>query len=109
MCAKFSGNPISRLCFMAVSEKKKKEEKMKKMSDFLKAYISGMAGAIYFRSGMYSLPICQCLHSEFGLVWSRDHRTTNTCKSCFVLHVNMLTLCAHAPFSWAAQVCLDLK
>ena len=31
-------------------------------------------------------------------------------KLYFVLHVNMLTLCTHAPFSWAAQhttMCLD--
>ena len=88
-----------------------KKKKTKKMSDFLKAYISGTAGAIYFTSGMCSLPICWHLHSKFGLVWSRDHGATNLCiKTYFVLHVNILTLCTHAPFSWAAQhttVCLD--
>jgi len=59
---------------------RKEEEKTKKMNDFLKAYFSGMAGVIYFRSGMCSLPICRCLHSEFGLVWSRDHGAMNTHK-----------------------------
>ena len=58
---------------------------------------------IYFRSGMCSLPICRRLHSEFGLVWSRDHGATNTRKSYFVLRVNILTLCTHTPLSWAAQ------
>jgi len=58
----------------------RKEEKMKKMSDFLKAHISGLAGVINFRPGMHSLPICQHLHSKFGLVQSRDHGVTNGCK-----------------------------
>ena len=50
---------------------------MKKMNNFLKAYISGTARTICFRSGMCSLPICQHLHRKFGLVWSRDHKATN--------------------------------
>ena len=50
------------------------------MSDFLKTYISGMAGAVYFRSGMCSLLICRHLYSEFDLVWSRDHGATNVHK-----------------------------
>jgi len=59
-----------------------------KMSDFLKAYISGMAGTIYFGSGMCSLQICQHLYSKYGLVWARDHRATGyecviaLCSSC---------------------------
>ena len=89
MHAEFEGNPITRLHFMAVflqvcekkqKKKKKKKNKLKKMNNFLKAYISGTAGAIYFRSGMCSLPICQHLHSKFGFVWSRDHGATNTRK-----------------------------
>ena len=77
MHAKFEGNTITRLHFMAVflqvCEKKKRKY-------FLKAYILGMADMIYFKSGMCSLPICQHLHSEFDLVWSRDHRATNMRK-----------------------------
>jgi len=46
----------------------RKEEKAKKMSNFLKAYISRMAYTIYFKFGMCSLLICQHLHSELGLV-----------------------------------------
>ena len=72
------------------------------MSDFLKAYISGTAGAIYFTSGMCSLPICWHLHSKFGLIWSRDHGATNV-HTLFFMLIIILTLCTHAPFSWAAQ------
>ena len=90
MCAKFEGNPITCLSFMAVfckCAKRKGRKKTKKMSNFLKAYISGMADAIYFRSGMCSLSICRHLHSEFGIVWLRDHGAMNTrkivlCSSC---------------------------
>ena len=74
MCAKLKGNWIPHLRFMAVFCKcaKRRRKKTKKMSDFLKAYISGTAGAMYFR---------------FDLVWSRDHRTMNVhkiipCSSC---------------------------
>jgi len=63
------------------SVQKEGKKKRKKMSDFLKAYISGTAGTIYFKSGICSLPyICQHLHSELGLVWSRDHGATNVHK-----------------------------
>ena len=68
---KFEGNLIMCLPFMAVflqvCEKKKK--KTKQMSNFLKVHT--------FRPGMCSLPICWHLHSEFGLVWTRDHGPTN--------------------------------
>ena len=60
--------------------KNKKKTKIKKMGDFLKAYNSGTAGVIYFRSGMCSLMIYRHLHSEFGLFWSIDHGATNTHK-----------------------------
>ena len=65
MRAKFEGNPITLLHFGVVFCKyvKKRRKKTKKMSDFMKAYISGTADAIYFRFGMCSLPICQHLHS----------------------------------------------
>ena len=66
--------------FYQVCKKEEKEKKMKKMSNFLKACISGMAGMIYFRSGMCSLLICWHLHSEFGLVRTKDHGVTNRCK-----------------------------
>ena len=61
MRAKFAGNPITCVRFMAVFasvRKEEKEKKTKKMSNFLKAYISRKAGTIYFRSGVCSLPIC---------------------------------------------------
>ena len=43
-----------------------------------------MAGEIYFRSGMCSLPICQQLHSKFGLAQTRDYGAANVHK--IVLH-----------------------
>ena len=46
---------------------------MKKMSNFLKSDISGMAGVIYFKSSTCSLLICRYLHSKFGFVWARDN------------------------------------
>ena len=57
------------------------------MSYFLNTRISGMAGAIYFRPGMCSLPISWHLHSEFGLVRTRVHGAMNRrkivlCVSC---------------------------
>ena len=89
MRAKFEGNPITHFCllavFLQVCEKEEEKEtkrktKTKKISNFLKAYISGMSSTIYFRSGICFLPICQHLHSECGLVWTRDHEATNACK-----------------------------
>ena len=56
--------------FMAVfckCAKRKEKKKTKKMSNFLKAYISGTAGMICFRSGMCS-PNMPAPASEFGLV-----------------------------------------
>jgi len=46
ICAKFKGNLITILHFMAEMCKKKK------ISDSLKTHISGMACAIFFKSGM---------------------------------------------------------
>ena len=70
-----------------------------------------MAGAIYFRSGMCFLPICQHLYSKFGLFGQESTELQMLIKSYFVLRVNILTLCTHAPFSWAARhttVCFDI-
>ena len=64
-----------------------------KMSNFLKVYISGMAGTIYFRSGMCSLPIYWHLHSEFGLVWSRDHGAMSARKIIFFFFVLIYSCC----------------
>ena len=61
---------VPNLCiFMAVFCKCVKRrtiiKRMKKMSDFLKAHISGMAGAIYFRSSMCFLLICSVVCQHF--------------------------------------------
>ena len=48
--------------------KEENKKKTKKMSNFLKAYISGMIGTIYFKSGMSSILISWHLQNEFGFV-----------------------------------------
>ena len=90
MLAKFEGNLIMHLHFMAVffASVQRERKKTKKMSDFFKAYILGTVGMIYFRSGIYSLPMCQRLYSKFGFVWSRDHGATIViCSLCYYTHV----------------------
>ena len=59
------------------NNKKKKKKEMKKMGNFLKADISGMACTIYFKSGLYSPLICWHLQSEFGFVCTKDYGTAN--------------------------------
>jgi len=65
------------------------------MSNFLKAHISGMAGAIYVLS-----PDMWNLHSEFGLDRTTDYGATNGYKIvlCFFFGANIVTLCMHVPF-----------
>ena len=46
---------------------------MEKLSKFLKACISGMFGAIFFKFGMQSLLVHWHLDSEFGLVQTKDY------------------------------------
>ena len=57
--------------------RKKQNKKAKQMSDFLKAHISGMAGMIYFSTGMCSLLICRYMQSEFSHAQARDLGATN--------------------------------
>ena len=39
------------MVFLKICEKKKKRKNEKKMSSFLRAHVSRMAGVIYFKSG----------------------------------------------------------
>ena len=52
-----------QVCVKKKNKKKKKKKLAKKMSNFFKAHISGMAGTIYFKSGMYSLAPAQRIWS----------------------------------------------
>ena len=85
MRAKFEGNLITCLHFIAVFlQMCKKNKKTKKMSDFLKAYISGTTGAIYF---MCSPDIPASAQQIWSCIYRRDHRSTNMrkivlCSSC---------------------------
>jgi len=110
MCATFEDNPITTFCFMAVFASVWKKKKKKKTSDFSKAYISGITGTICFRSGMCSLPICWHLHRNLVLFGQETTELRTCVKSYFVPRGNIITLCTHAPFSWATRhttVCLD--
>ena len=85
MCTKFEGYVL--VFYDSFFTKVWKEEKIRKINDFLKAQISELAGTIYFRSGMCSLLICWHLHSKFGLAQTKDHRVMNEhniviCSSC---------------------------
>ena len=87
------------LFFLLVCENKKKK-KTKNVSTFLKVYISGMACAMYFRSGMCSVMICWHLHIEFGLVITKlcTYVKSYFFSTCYYTHA--VRACS---FSWAAQ------
>ena len=54
MCVKFDGNLILHLCYGNFLKVCKNKEKMNKANNFLKAFISGMADVINFKSGKHS-------------------------------------------------------
>ena len=96
MCAKFEGNPITCLHFMALFSKcaGRKIRKSEELSVFLKKKaLSQKSSVICFRSNLCSFLTWQHLYSKFSLVQTRDHRATN---GYFVFHINILMLCMHA-------------
>ena len=80
----------------AKKKKEKKEKKAKKMSDFLKAYISEMAGTIYFRSGRCSVPICRACTANLVLFGQETTELRTRLKSYFVFRTHVV--CAHPVF-----------
>ena len=103
MHAKFEGNLITCLHFMAVfckcakRRKNKKNEKKKNQQFFECSYLR-MAGMIY---GMCSLLKCRHLHSEFGLVQTRSHRATDARK------ISLYFLCSYNQVVHACLVFLS--
>ena len=63
---------------------KKKREKTKKLSQFLKSHISGMPEAISLKFGMWSAEVGGSVHSRHRLVSSRQHRATEVRKLRFL-------------------------
>ena len=76
--AKFKGNPIMYLQFTAVFPSVYK--KKKKLIEFLKACISGMAGMTCFKIWYAVSPDMWAPSKQFGPVWTRDHSATNKSK-----------------------------
>ena len=70
---KFKFNRIRHSRFIAVfvSMRKEEEEKMKKLSQFMKSHISGTPEAISLKFGMWSTEVRGSVHSKNRLVSSR--------------------------------------
>jgi len=89
--------------FLQVCEKKKKTQKTKENERLFEG--------LYFRNGWRDLlqiwyVFSPDMPAPAQQIWSclvkRQMRMQMRIKSYFVLHVNILTLCVYAPFSWAA-------
>ena len=90
--------------------RKKQQQKMKKLSQFLKSHISGTREAILLKFGMWSAAVGGHVHSNNRLVSSRKHRATEVRKLHFLSSCQYTHGC-YTPASWAAQhttVCLDI-
>jgi len=87
--------------FLQVCEKKKrKKERTKKMSDFLKVYISGWLTR--YTSNLACVYSGTCIEN-LVLFGQETMELWTHVKLYFFLCVNILTLCAHTPFSWATR------
>ena len=89
------------LCMEVFCKCAKLKKKLKKMSKFLKAQISGMAGTDL---------VCVCYQYATTCKVNLVLELQTGVKLYFVLRVNILMLCAHAPFSWTAwyiTMCLE--
>ena len=114
LCAKFQGNRMWRLRFIAVfvsvrQEKEKEEKKTKKLSQFLKSHILGTREAISLKFGMWSAAVGGHVHSKNRLVSLRKHRATEVRKLRFLSSCQYTHGC-YTPASWATRhttVCLD--
>ena len=99
----------SSFCKCAKRERKIREKKTKKFSQFLKSHISGMLEAISLKFGMWSTEVGGSVHSKHHLVSSRQHRATEVQKLRFHFSSQYTQGCC-VPASWAARhttVCLD--
>ena len=98
----------SSFCKCAKRGRKIRRKQTKKLSQFLKANISGMPEAISLKFGMWSTEVGGNVHSKIRLVSSRQHRATEVRKLRFLSSCQYSRGCA--PASWAARhttVCLD--
>ena len=87
LCAKFQGNRIwrsrSTAVIVSVLKEEEKEEKTKKLSQFLKSHILGTLEAISLKFGMWSAEVGGSVHRKNRLVSSRKHRATEVRKLRF--------------------------
>ena len=89
---------------------RKIRRKTKKLSQFVKSYISGTPDAIPLKFGMWSTEVGGSFHSKNRLVSSRQHRATEVRKLRFLSSCQYTHVCC-TPASWAARhttVCLDV-
>ena len=90
-------------------KKNEKKKKTKKLSQFLKSYISGSLEAISLKFGMWSAEVGGRVHSKNRLVSSKQHRAMEVRKLRFRSSCQYTQGCC-APASWATRrttVCLD--
>ena len=79
--------------------KEVEEKKQRKNPQTLTALFSEMAGAIFFKFGMWTPLPSRHFCSNFGFNQIRNHGATKMCKS------RLLSSCKYtAPASWAARV-----
>ena len=81
--------------FYGRKEEEKEKKKTKKISNFLKACILGMANAICFKSGMQSPLTGGHLHKKFGVVQTGDHRSKSGQKITFFPFLLIYLCCVH--------------
>ena len=74
----------SSFCKCAKRGRKIRRKKTKKLSQFLKSYISGIPEAISLKFGMWSTEVGGNVHSKICLVSSRQHRATEVRKLHFL-------------------------
>ena len=107
MCAKFEGNLITRLHFIAVfckcAKRKRKKGKEEKKNEKKERFFEGL----YFRNGWRNL-FQAYMPAPTQRIWSCLVKRPRS----YERRVNILTLCVHAPFSWVARhttICLDIN
>ena len=93
MCAKFEGNLITRVCFMAVfckcAKRRERKRKNQENEQLFETYISGMADAQIWYMFFPNMP------APAQQIWSclvKKPRRYEHVKLCFALHVSILTL-----------------
>ena len=112
MHAKFEGNPITCLHFMAVfckCAKRRERKKRRKWATFWRLIFQDQLAR--FTSDLVSVLSWYAGTCTVNLVlFGQETMELQMCvKSYFLLRVNILTLCAHAPSARHTTMCLDKR